>query len=55
MVQDEASQAGVMEVAVPQSLGAQHADVLSPEGHGGSAASEISLDGASTWQEGVKM
>lgn len=46
-VQDEASQVVVEVVAAPQILGAQHGGVLSHEGHGGPAASETSLDGAS--------
>lgn len=46
-VQDEAFQVVVGVVAAPQSLGAQHVGVLGHEGHGGPAASETSLDGAS--------
>lgn len=46
-VQDEAFQVVVGVVAAPQSLGVQHGDVLSHEGHGVPVASETSLDGAS--------
>lgn len=46
-VRDEAFQVVVVVVAAPQSLEAQHGGVLSHEGHGGPAASETSLDGAS--------
>lgn len=46
-VQDEAFQVVVGVVAAPQNLGARHGGVLSHEGHGGPAASETSLDGAS--------
>lgn len=45
-VQDEAFQVVVGVVAAPQSLGVQHGDVLSHEGHGVPAASETSLDRA---------
>lgn len=46
-VQDEACQVVVVVGAAPQILEAQHGGVLSHEGHGGPAASEIYLDGAS--------
>lgn len=46
-VQGEAFQVVAGAVAVPQSLEAQREDVLSHGGHGGPAASETSLDGAS--------
>lgn len=46
-VQDEAFQVVVGVVAAPQSQGAQRGGALSHEGHGGPAASETSLDGAS--------
>lgn len=46
-VQDEAFQVVVGVVAAPQILEAQHGDVLGHEGHGGPAASETFLDGAS--------
>ena len=46
-VQDEAFQMVVKVVAAPQSQGAQRGGALSHEGHGGPAASETSLDGAS--------
>lgn len=38
-------------VAAPQILGAQHEGALGHEGHGGPAASETSLDGASHPEE----
>lgn len=46
-VRGEAFQVVVGVVAVLLSLEAQHEDVLSHGGHGGPAASETSLDGAS--------
>lgn len=46
-VQDEAFQEVVVVVVVLQSLEAQHVGALSHEGHGGPAASETSLGGAS--------
>lgn len=48
-VRDEAFQVAIGTVAAlcPQSLWAQHGGVLSHEDHGGPAASETSLDGAS--------
>lgn len=46
-VRDEACQVVVVVGAAPQILGAQHGGVLSHEGHGGPAASETYLDGAS--------
>lgn len=46
-VRDEACQVVVVVGAAPQILGAQHGGVLSHEGHGGPAASETCLDGAS--------
>lgn len=46
-VQDEACQVAVVVGAAPQILEAQHGGVLSREGHGGPAASETYLDGAS--------
>lgn len=46
-VRDEACQVVVVVGAAPLILAAQHGGVLSHEGHGGPAASETYLDGAS--------